>query len=238
MESICDLADAARAARMEMGCATRAIRSLPGEPVALEPITLTDTRARALAELLPLLLCGEESAVLAFAHHAQADQWGPGARQDFIRIEVDEARHTEWLHELRASLPAPREDSRLRTRMRYFFMRLSSPDLGIHLGQIAALDSAVCLILGRLRRTRACGSDARVTRIFANIHRDEARHVAIARNHAREVCSARDLLACAVETRERLTALLYARGQEFDTLEVCPDALLRQLRRPPRRLFK
>jgi hypothetical protein len=234
MERTWNSVDSARSApAATVGAGVRSI--LPGEPPAL---ALADAHARALAELVPFLLCGEESAVLAFGHHAQSRKWAHRARQDFNRIEVDEVRHARWLHDLQASLPAPRADSRLRTRMRRFFVRLRRRDPGMHLGRIAALDSAACLILGRLRRARACASDARVSRIFESIHRDEACHVAIARHYAREACSVRDLRACAAETREGLTALLSARGREFDALEVCPDTLLRQLRYAPRRLFK
>jgi hypothetical protein len=230
------LADAASSRHAGASCFGESARpTLPVEPMSL---ALTAPHLRAFAELLPLLLCGEESAVLAFACHAQLDRWGLRARQDFARIESDEERHTYWLQRLRASLPAPRTDSRLRRGVKHFFLRQSSPNLGIHLGHIAALDSAVCLILGRLRRTNACASDARVAYIFEHIHRDEARHVAIAGHYARERCSARDLFACATETREQLTSLMSAGAGALDTLEVCPDTLFRQLRRPPRRLFR
>jgi hypothetical protein len=198
---------------------------------------MADPQISALGELLPILLCGEESAVRAFAHHARSQKWRLQARQEFMRIELDETRHSQWLSRLQDSLPAPRADLRLRRDARQFFMRLSSPIPGIHLGRIAALDSAVCLILGRLRRSGACASDAQITRILETIHRDEARHVATARHYAREVCSRDNLFACATETRERLTTLLSSRAQEFDELEICPDALFRQLRRPPKILF-
>jgi rubrerythrin len=198
---------------------------------------VTVSHSPALAELLSLLLCGEESAVLAFAHHAQSQKWGTRAREDFARMQIDEARHADLLQRLRLSLPPPEEDLRLRRRMKHFLMCLASPNLGIYLGHIAALDSAVCLILGRLRRTGLCKSNSLVARVFESIHRDEARHVAIARSYARELCPSRTLLACAAETRERLTAILSARGQALDALEVCPDSLFKQLRSPPRRLF-
>ena len=229
------LADTASSRQAGASCFGEAARSaFLVEPMRLE---LTAPHSRAFSELLPLLLCGEESAVLAFAHHSQIQKWGPRARQDFTRVEIDEERHTYWLQRLRASLPTPRTDLRLRRGVKHFFLRQSSPNPGIHLGHIAALDSAVCLILGRLRRTNACASDARVAHIFEHIHRDEARHVAIARQYARELCSAHDLFACATETREQLTNLMSAGAEALDTLEVCPDTLFRQLRRPPRRLF-
>jgi hypothetical protein len=86
------LADAASSRNAGASCFGEAARSaLPVEPMRLE---LTALHSRAFGELLPLLLCGEESAVLAFARHAQLEQWGPRAQQDFTRVEIDEERHT------------------------------------------------------------------------------------------------------------------------------------------------
>lgn len=175
--------------------------------------------------------------MLAFAQHAQSPNWGTRAREEFTRIEVDETRHADWLIRLQNNLPAPEADLQLRRRVKHFFMGLATPDLGIHLGHVAALDSAACLILGRLRRTGACKPDSPVTRVFESIHRDEARHVAIVRSYAAELSSTRELLACATKTREQLTAILSARALALEILGICPDSLFRQLRSLPRRLF-
>jgi hypothetical protein len=210
----------------------------PNPQVEPRGLGLEVAHSRALAQLLPLLLCGEESAVLAFGHHAQSPRWGTRARAEFGRMESDEARHAGWLQGLQICLPPPEADLQLRRRVKQFFMRLASANFGIHLGHIAALDSAVCLILGKLRRSGVCQPNSPVTRVFESIHRDEARHVAVARGYAGELCSTGDLLACATETREQLTGILSARAQAFEILGICPDSLFKQLRSPPRRLFK
>jgi rubrerythrin len=231
-------ADPTRSRQAETACFGEIV--LPSSPSGRLRLELLPRHANALAGLLPLLSCGEESAVLSFARHARSESWAPRARRDFARIESDEKRHAYWLQRLQISLPAPgsESDSR-RGAVKRFFMRLGSPDLALHLGHIAALDSAVCLILGKLRRTPACASDTRVSNIFAHIHHDEARHVAIARHYARELRSSCELSRCAAETRERLAALLSSAGAEaFETLGVCPDDLLRRLRTPPQRLFE
>jgi len=204
------------------------------EPLSIE---LSSAHSLALAELIPLLMCGEESAALAFGNHANSDTWSPRARQDFHSIEIDETRHAFWLERVRASVPEPCEAPQLRRRVKHFFLNLASPNLGIHLGHVAALDSAVCLILGRLRRTPAFAASTPLAQILARIHADEARHVAIARHYARELCAADDLFECAAHARECLTSILSTRGNALDTLGVSPDRLLRQLRSPPRRLF-
>jgi hypothetical protein len=73
--------------------------------------------------------------------------------------------------------------------------------------------------------------------LFALIHRDEVRHVAIAHNYAKLLCDASDLRTLAVDTRESLSRLLARRGDALEELGVCPDALLRRLVKLPRNLF-
>ena len=77
----------------------------------------------------------------------------------------------------------------------------------------------------------------RSPKLFAQIHRDEARHVAIAHNYAKLLCDASDLRALAVDTRESLTRLLAFRADALEQLGVCPDALLLRLVKLPRNLF-
>ncbi len=197
---------------------------------------LTASQSQALSELLALLLCGEQSAVLAFAHHAHCRSWEARAREDFTRIEADEVRHAEWIQHLQVRLPPTASDPHLSRQLKQFFARLGSPRLGVHLGRIAALDSAVCLILGSLRRTSLRGDP--VSHLFESIHHDEARHVAIARSYARALCPASDLLECATETREQLIGILSLRAPALDTLGVCPDRLFKRLRNLPRGLFQ
>jgi hypothetical protein len=118
------------------------------------PVRLDARHSEALSELLPLLLCGEESAVLSIARYGSSVVLGASGRRDFQLIQADEAYHARCLQRLRGSLPAPRSDARQRARLRWFYARQSDPDFGDHLARIAALDSAVCLILGALRQQR------------------------------------------------------------------------------------
>src|SRR5271156_3981798 len=142
--------------------------------------TLTDSQAFALASLLPLMICGEDSAESAFAHHGRCELWEEPIRRSFAAIERDENRHARWLRGLQSALPFVAPDLAYETRVRRFFRRMGSTRLEVHLARIASLDSAVCQILGRLRRTPALQS-APLQRLFSALHRDEARHVAISR---------------------------------------------------------
>jgi hypothetical protein len=111
-------------------------------------VRLSARHSEALAELLPLLLCGEESAVLTFGLHAQSASLAPAARLEFRGIQIDEARHAKWLQLLRVTLPPPRPDSRLRVQLRHFYVRMGDPDLGGHLARIAAQRGDAFELLG------------------------------------------------------------------------------------------
>jgi hypothetical protein len=121
--------------------------------------------------------------------------------------------------------------------VRHFYFAMRESDLGSHLGRIAALDSAVCVILGALRHSRcALAADADLRQLFRRIHFDEAGHSRTASFFAR-VLGAPDLHRLALDTRERLVRLLALRAGAFDQLGVCPDRLFRRLLQVPRRLF-
>jgi hypothetical protein len=198
-----------------------------------------DTRhCEALAELLPVLLCGEESAVLTFGGYVGSAQLQAAARKEFCRIQSDEERHTTWLQRLKLALPAARSDPGLLRQVRRFLAAVREPQLGPHLARIAALDSAACVVLGALRRRGgAIRTDRTLSNLFAQIHRDEVRHVAIAHHYARLLCDPADLRSLAADTRAGLTRLLARRADALEQLEVCPDALLQRLMNLPRKLF-
>jgi hypothetical protein len=203
-------------------------------------VRLRVAHADALAELLPVLLCGEESAALAMDHLA-----GSGDAQDemsaaLARIALDELEHQALLQRVRAALPTPHDDPGLHAAMRRFFMRLASRDPATHCARIAAVDSAVCLLLGELRRRHGpIASEPRLDAIVARIHRDEARHVAVTSRYAAELRRAHGADdADAVEARHGLTRLLERRAVAMDDLGVDPDRLFKRLHAIPRVLHR
>src|SRR5689334_9923750 len=62
-------------------------------PRPVPQLRLTDPCATALAQLLPLLLCGEESAALAFGAGEARDTLAPAARAELERIRREEVVH-------------------------------------------------------------------------------------------------------------------------------------------------
>jgi hypothetical protein len=222
--------------RVEPACFGTPVRREPAQPPL--PVRLGARHSEALAELVPLLLCGEESAVLSFARYGSSVVLGASGRRDFQLLQADEALHARYLQSLRGSLPVPRSDARQRARLRRFYSRLSDFNFGDHLARIAALDSAVCFILGALRQRRGpIAKDAAVGRLFQRIHEDEARHVTIACRYAGIFGEPQDLYSVATDTRDQLAAMLSERAGAFESLGVCADRLLHRVRSFPRNLF-
>src|SRR6201998_4914023 len=100
---------------------------------------------------MPLLLGGEESAALASTQLAELAVLDGKARAQLSRMRCEEERHEVWLTRLRLGLPPPKPERGLRRSVRHFFLAIREPEVGAHLGRIASLDSAVCVILGALR---------------------------------------------------------------------------------------
>jgi rubrerythrin len=155
--------------------------------VALEALSTQDLPAKvaqALADTLPFLLCGEESAVHAFGRRFA----GRTGRQAALKeIVEDELHHAAWLEALAARLPAP-SSAPDAGRMAGFFRNLLTRDPARHFAQIAALDLAVCDLMRPMVAPDSvlAGAPALVAGLRA-IRKDEARHVRVARDCAREL---------------------------------------------------
>lgn len=203
---------------------------LRGAEPGIEHVRLSAANAAALAELLRILGCGEESAALAFEH--LGNSWHDSSiRSALAGIAADERQHQLLIAGLTEALPPPRQDPSLEATMRRFFMRLAARDVLVHLVRIVAIDSAVCHILGALRgRGMPLASDVRVSAILERIHRDEARHVAIASRCAAALLKSARGREIAADARQQLTQLLRLRADSLDTLSVDPDRLFLQLR--------
>lgn len=191
---------------------------------------LADHHATALAELLQILCCGEESAVLAFGRLSHDARLETLARATLATIASEEAVHEVLLGNLRSALPAPAEDENLRRAMRHFFRSLGSRNLGLHFAQLAALDSGVCAILASLRESHLpLARESGVTRIVERIHRDEARHAASALRLARCLLSQGPLLDETIAVRRKLADLILRRADAMECVGVDAGLLARRL---------
>jgi hypothetical protein len=201
-------------------------------------LRLGDAQAEALSELLQVFACGEESAALAFARLG-ASPLEDAARRALARVAEEELIHERLLRGLRGALPAPAPDRELRRALLRFYHDIAQADIGLHLASIAALDSAVCLILAALLEPdRVLAQEPAATAIFRRIHRDEAGHVRLSRRIAAELVQGDVIGAVAENARLRLVGVLARRGAAFDSLGVDAERLLVRIGRVPNGLFQ
>ena len=177
-------------------------------PHRIDTRALPHTAAQALADALPFLQCGEESAVHAFGRRL-AGTAGLAEQAALDAITADEQRHANWLEALAAALPTPRAQPDAGA-MAAFFRRLLTRDPALHFARIAALDLAVCAILHPLAASRgALAAAPEVSNGLAAIRRDEARHVHVAHHCAGALgFSVADQRALDLAMRAELTGLL------------------------------
>jgi hypothetical protein len=192
-------------------------------------LRLRDVHQEALADLLQILACGEESAVLAFKSLSRSRP-STAAQQALTQVASEELIHERLLRGLRSALPTPTPDPELRRTLRHFYRGVECDDAGFHFANIAALDSAVCVILTALLAPgRVLVREPAVAGLFARIRRDEARHVRLSREFVPRLVGADAALAMARRTRLRLVELLARRTDAIAALEVDPAPLFRRL---------
>ncbi len=192
--------------------------------------------ADALATLLPVLQCGEESASLVF--DALALTACPPDQLALRCIAEEERLHEQLLHGLAASLPSPAQQAPIRSAARRFYVRQQHRSVAVHFVRIAALDSGACVILAALLRRTAVVARAReVQGIFKRIYADEARHVRLSRRHAIGRLAPSIVDDVAHETRRQLADVLGTVAACFEALGVDADQLDRHLRQVPQGLY-
>lgn len=136
----------------------------------------------ALAQLIPLLLCGEQSALFVFHNECKRiSDWN--SLEPLQIIEADESLHEEVLQNLLNILPKVNNHNTKR-RAQYFYAKLEQRTQSIpqHFLVISKLDACVCVIMNAIARSDLKGTY--IGRLFELIKKDEARHVKLAKSHA------------------------------------------------------
>ncbi|MDH7971585.1 3-oxoacyl-ACP synthase [Sphingomonas sp. AR_OL41] len=205
------------------------------QPVSTPLRLQLDSRpAAALAALLPLLGCGEEAAGIAFDGLAECHSGDDRAAPTLRAIAEEERLHDMLIRQLERGLPEARQDTFQIESARRFHIGLVRGGAALHLARIAALDAAVCTMFGRLLRPGGpIAADPEVTSILRRIHRDEARHVRVARRLALETGSAPALRDAAAAARDGLADILLLARDAFEDMKVDPASLGRDIRRLP-----
>jgi hypothetical protein len=190
---------------------------------------MAESQIEALGRLLPALLCGEESSFHVFSQEAgRLTEVAFYQRALARRIAVEESEHERLLGDLRKCCPVPNDLTSIRLRAHRFFLRMACRDHALHFAKVAALDSAVCVILAAvtkpLRRARV------VVETFNRIRGDEARHVRFSREYSCELGADKSLLAdTAACVRSELVGLLYPLASSFEDLGLDADRLFRRI---------
>jgi hypothetical protein len=196
--------------------------------------SLTARRQEGLAALLPILGCGEEAATLAFDALATSVDNDPAGRAALASIAGDEEQHEQIILALRAALPPPPDQSKILHKAKRFHINLGRGTTAFRLARIAALDSAVCKVLGRLLHRNAALADAPIVHgALSAIWHDEARHVAVSRRLALARADGATLRPLAGQAREALADILLLAGDALESLEIDPVLLARDVRRLP-----
>lgn len=151
----------------------------------LQPVPgLTPATMQALGNVLPLLICGEESATLVFDDLAARLQGQLcESHLDALRsITQDENRHADMLEAWRTRLPAA-QDRRTAYRTARFLRVLKVPDPARQLARLCAVDEAVATVLAALlRRSSVVAGCTELADTLRQIQQDESRHIRITRH--------------------------------------------------------
>jgi len=204
----------------------------------------------ALARLIPLLLCGEQSAVFVFHNEHQRltnepndnNQQHPSTSENRIykqaiknlkRIEQDELHHEKALQFLLNKLPKAAEQHKIKRQAQQFYAKLQQKNQSIaqQFQVIAQLDTCVCILMQSVASSSI--KDTPLADLFKMIRKDEARHVAIAKKHSALLANIEQHTLASTQTlniQQNLVELLSTQEQALKDLQINSTLLFEQLR--------
>lgn len=195
---------------------------------------LPSSAAEGLSRIIATMMCGEESATHVFNNEGNrlTDQAIGASTSVMYRIVGEEAEHEDLLSAISSRLPTPPDLDTLRSRTRFFFIRVASREPAIHFSRIVGLDSGVCMSLNAMLQTGAALSAApEIHRILRHIWKDEASHVRVSRRHVLDLgLEEKELRAESHNVREAYAnRIVQPLGDAFESIGVDTDALRRRL---------
>jgi len=151
----------------------------------MEKCILDDAQKNALSRLVPLLLCGEQSAQFVFGEEIvriEQDDFKL-CSADLITIQKDENAHEEALQMLVSFLPTPKDALKIKRKAQLFYTKIGQAASVVeHFATIRSLDGYVALIMTAMSRSNL-GASHIISQLFSFIKHDESRHVSLARKH-------------------------------------------------------
>ncbi len=205
---------------------------LPGRvhsPVGTPLRRLTTQEAEAVGQLVPTILCGEESAVHVF--YRGLATLPAEDRPAVLKVVTDETEHETMLSSLFDLCPTPDDIKLRRAKSKRFFMSMAVREPDIHFAQVSALDSGVCILMDELLRGHsAVLRNPDLTRIATRIKMDEATHVGVTRRATKTLgLPAKTYRDQAVATKQAFCDHLAYSADAFEALSVCPDKLFKRI---------
>ena len=193
-------------------------------------ISLDEHRQAAVSRLLCLLGNGEDAAALSFtalARDARSDH-APAA---LAMIAREEEMHGAWVEAAARLLPKPVRARPVIQASRRLHFAIGQGSVGERLAGVTALDSAACILFSALLRPGApLAKTGRIAKLLHRIHRDEARHVAIASGLAVAEGASMRLCNRAIDIRAQFAGVLELVADDFEALEVDSGALFKAIR--------
>ncbi|WP_153916586.1 hypothetical protein [Shewanella sp. TC10] len=211
------------------------------------PLSFNDSQAESMAHLLPLLLCGEQSAQLVFNQeiirlrtnsmtnnlvngHSVSSIDSEKIIISLVEVESDECRHDIALQSVADNLPEIETVSKVQRLAKRFYTSLSRvDDYQEHFVRIAILDTCVTQIMQAFEHSHL-GLHHPFSQLCGLIKKDEAKHVYISRHHAIELgASHSDFCQQQEFITQHLFQLLSSQGNAFEHMGVCLDSLQQKL---------
>jgi len=196
------------------------------------PVHFADKHIDAMGSLLPLLLCGEQSAQLVF--NSEIARLG-GSKYDVMinslrGVEADEHRHDIALQHVALQLPELGHFKQVQRKAKRFYAGLGRVEnYSEHFVRIAILDTCVTHIMQAFEHCHL-GQDHRFAQLCGLIKKDEAKHVYVSRKHALALGASFQHFAQEHEQVVKdLMHVLQSQGHAFEFMGVCLDELTLKL---------
>jgi hypothetical protein len=193
---------------------------------------LSDRHEEALGRLIPLLLCGEQSAIHVFGNEVErlrGSKWSDSIAA-LKQVETDEYAHEQALQTLSSSLMEPADLHWIKRAARHFYLSLGiTGGMVEHFARVSQLDACVCIIMNAITHCDL-GRHHLITQLFERIKKDEARHVSLCRDHYLQLGGDRCMFTQGRGAiGKKLVPLLATEAGSFESLGIDADRLFKKL---------
>ena len=188
-------------------------------------IYYSEEERESLAHLIPLLLCGEQSAQLVFNNEIQrlcaSDEEASSAILCLKEVEAEELVHDLALQLVQSELPIVAQTIKIQRQAKHFYLQLGRVNSYCeHFVRIAILDTCVTQIMHEFEHSRL-GKGHPFAFLCGLIKKDEAKHVYVAKHHAQYLGADKAMFMAEHEmVLPKLHILLSSQSAHFEALGI------------------